>query len=63
MGASPAPGTEAVEAGHVEVNDPVSFALGSPYGGYKQSGQGREGSMDELVSYTRSKSINVRLKN
>ena len=54
---------EAVEAGYVEVNNPVSFALGSPYGGYKQSGQGREGSMDELVSYTRSKSINVRLKN
>ena len=54
---------EAVEAGYVEVNNPVSFALGSPYGGYKQSGQGREGSMDELVSYTRNKSVNVHLRN
>lgn len=53
---------EAVEAGYVEVNGPVSFALGSPYGGIKHSGYGREGSLEELVGYTRSKSVNVRLK-
>lgn len=53
---------EEVDAGYVEVNGPVSFALGSPYGGIKQSGQGREGSMHELVGYTRQKSVNVRLR-
>lgn len=53
---------EAVEAGYVEVNGPVSFALGSPYGGIKESGYGREGSMDEMISYTRTKSINIRLE-
>ncbi|MGE3150668.1 MAG: aldehyde dehydrogenase family protein [Pseudorhodoplanes sp.] len=52
---------EAVEAGYVEVNGRVSFALGSPFGGYKLSGVGREGSMEELVSYTRIKSVNVKL--
>ena len=31
--------------------------LGVPFGGYKDSGFGREGSIDELLSYTRKKSI------
>lgn len=52
---------EALEVGYVEVNGTVSWALGSPFGGYKQSGFGREGSRDELLSYTRTKSVNVRL--
>jgi acyl-CoA reductase-like NAD-dependent aldehyde dehydrogenase len=52
---------EALEVGYVEINGPVSFALGSPYGGIKQSGFGREGSMDDLTGYTRIKSINARL--
>ncbi len=52
---------EALQAGYVEVNGPVSFALGSPFGGFKQSGIGREGSFDELLGYTQVKSINVRL--
>jgi acyl-CoA reductase-like NAD-dependent aldehyde dehydrogenase len=52
---------DVLEAGYVEVNGAVSFALGSPYGGIKQSGIGREGCLEELLSYTRTKSINVRL--
>lgn len=51
----------ALQAGYIEVNGPVSWALGSPFGGLKQSGFGREGSMDELLSYTYTKSINIRL--
>jgi betaine-aldehyde dehydrogenase len=53
---------EALQAGYIEVNGPVSFAQGSPFGGFKQSGTGREGSFDEILSYTQIKSINVRLK-
>ncbi len=54
---------EALQVGYVEVNGPVGFALGSPFGGFKQSGMGREGSFDELLGYTQIKSINVRMKN
>ena len=50
---------DALDVGYVEVNGPVSFAAGSPYGGWKLSGAGREGNMDELLSYTQLKSINV----
>ena len=52
---------EALQVGYVEINGPVSFALGSPFGGFKQSGVGREGSLDELLGYTQIKSINLRL--
>ena len=53
---------EALEVGYVEINGPVSFALGSPFGGVKQSGIGREGDFNELLSYTQAKSVNVRLR-
>lgn len=52
---------DALEVGYVEVNGSVSHALGGFFGGVKQSGIGREGGIDELISYTRSKSINIRL--
>ena len=52
---------DAMEAGYVEVNGPVSFAAGSPFGGVKQSGLGREGSIEDLLSYTQIKSVNVHL--
>jgi len=45
----------------VEINGRVSFARGSPFGGYKLSGIGREGSMEEVLNYTRVKSVNIRL--
>jgi len=53
----------AMEAGYVEVNGAVSFAAGSPFGGVKQSGLGREGTLDELLSYTQVKSVNINLSN
>lgn len=53
---------EMVGAGYVEVNGPVSYALGSPVGGMKNSGIGREGNLDELLSFTQIKSINVRVQ-
>jgi betaine-aldehyde dehydrogenase len=49
---------ERVEAGYVWVNSAGHF-LGAPYGGWKQSGIGREECLDELLSYTQVKNINV----
>src|SRR5262249_35439168 len=53
---------EMVGAGYVEVNGPVSYALGSPVGGMKSSGIGREGNLDELLSFTQTKSVNIRIE-
>ena len=50
-----------LNVGYIEINAPVSFSAGSPYGGWKQSGDGREGSIDELLSYTQIKSINLNI--
>ncbi|MGH2404555.1 MAG: aldehyde dehydrogenase family protein [bacterium] len=50
-----------IEAGYIWVNIPGGHALGSPYGGIKQSGLGREECLDELLSYTQIKSIRMRL--
>ena len=50
-----------IEAGYIWVNIPGGHALGSPYGGIKQSGIGREECLDELLSYTQVKSIRMRL--
>ncbi len=46
-----------LEAGLVWVNGSGNKPLGVPFGGYKDSGIGREGSYDELLSYTRKKSV------
>jgi betaine-aldehyde dehydrogenase len=48
-----------VEAGLVWINGSGKKPLGVPFGGYKDSGIGREGSIDEMLSYTRKKSIVV----
>ena len=52
---------EAMETGYVEINGSVSFAAGSPFGGVKQSGLGREGTIDDLLSYTQVKSVNINI--
>ena len=53
---------EALDVGYVEINGPVSFAVGSPFGGTKKSGIGRDGNIEELLSYTWTKSVNVKLR-
>jgi acyl-CoA reductase-like NAD-dependent aldehyde dehydrogenase len=50
-----------VEAGFVWVNTSSRHFAGVPFGGVKDSGVGREEGLDELLSYTQSKSINVLL--
>jgi acyl-CoA reductase-like NAD-dependent aldehyde dehydrogenase len=49
-----------VEAGYVWVNNVGRHFPGAPYGGFKDSGVGREESYDELLSYTQIKNVNVR---
>ena len=51
----------ALEAGYVWINGAGPHFQGVPYGGWKNSGVGREESIEELLSYAQSKSINVML--
>jgi acyl-CoA reductase-like NAD-dependent aldehyde dehydrogenase len=48
-----------VEAGYVWVNDSSRHFLGTPFGGFKDSGIGREEDLEELASYTQVKNVNV----
>jgi betaine-aldehyde dehydrogenase len=50
-----------MEAGYVWVNGHGGKRFkGAPFGGFKNSGIGREHSLDELLSYTQEKNINIR---
>ena len=50
-----------VDAGYVWVNNTGRHFLGAPFGGFKQSGNGREESFDEMLSYTQIKNVNITL--
>ena len=52
----------AVQAGFVWVNEVSKHFLGAPFGGYKQSGIGREECFEEMLAYTQEKNIHVKLK-
>lgn len=53
----------AIEAGWVQVNQGLGQSLGQPYGGYKQSGIGREFSLDSMLdSFTQRKAVTVNLE-
>lgn len=54
-------GAARVEAGYVWVNNCAVHIPGAPFGGFKQSGVGREESKDELLEFTRIKNVNVAL--
>jgi len=49
-----------VEAGYVWVNDAQKHFPAAPYGGFKDSGVGREEGIEELFSYAQIKNVNVR---
>jgi betaine-aldehyde dehydrogenase len=51
-----------VEAGYVWVNGASTHHIGVPFGGYKQSGLGREESIEELLACTQIKNVNVALR-
>lgn len=50
-----------LEAGYIWINGAGPHFQGVPYGGWKNSGVGREESIEELLSYAQSKSVNVML--
>ncbi len=52
----------AVEAGYVWINEVGKHFLGAPFGGFKQSGLGREECFEEMLSFTQEKNIHIRLK-
>jgi NAD-dependent aldehyde dehydrogenases len=52
----------AVEAGYVWVNEVSKHFLGTPFGGVKQSGLGREECLSELLAYTQEKNIHIRIR-
>ena len=47
----------AVKAGGISINTPFTALPGLPFGGYKQSGVGRELSMDSLKHYCQEKGV------
>ena len=52
-----------IEAGWVQVNQGGGQVVGQSYGGYKQSGIGREVSLEGMLAgFTQTKQINVRLR-
>ncbi|WP_240477394.1 aldehyde dehydrogenase family protein [Jiangella muralis] len=52
----------AMRAGYVWVNDTATHFIGMPFGGVKESGVGREESMEELLGYTQVKTYNLVLR-
>jgi aldehyde dehydrogenase (NAD+) len=50
-----------LEAGQVYVNDWIAGGIEMPFGGYKQSGYGREKGIEALHHYTQLKSVTIRL--
>lgn len=52
--------TEEIEAGYVWINEVSRHVPGTPYGGVKDSGIGREEDLDELLSYSQLKSVHIK---
>jgi aldehyde dehydrogenase (NAD+) len=50
-----------IEAGVVWVNHYNDVSAGQPFGGYKQSGNGRENAMEAIDEFTQTKAININL--
>jgi len=51
--------TADLEAGYVWVNEVGRHVPGTPFGGVKDSGIGREEDLDELLSYTQLKNVHI----
>jgi acyl-CoA reductase-like NAD-dependent aldehyde dehydrogenase len=51
-----------LDAGYIWVNDSTRHYFGTPFGGTKNSGTGREESVEELRSYLETKVVHTRLR-
>jgi acyl-CoA reductase-like NAD-dependent aldehyde dehydrogenase len=51
----------AVKSGYIWINGASGHFYGTPFGGLKNSGLGREEGIDELLSYTEVKTVHVML--
>lgn len=54
--------TRDLETGYVWINWSSSHIPGTPFGGVKNSGSGREEGIEELYSYTQSKNVYIKFK-
>jgi betaine-aldehyde dehydrogenase len=52
---------DALESGYVWVNDVAAHYWGTPFGGFKDSGLGREECLSELASFLQPKAVHVSL--
>jgi betaine-aldehyde dehydrogenase len=50
-----------VQSGHIWINGVSGHFKGMPFGGFKNSGIGREEGLEELLSYTEEKAIHIML--
>lgn len=50
-----------IESGFVWVNKVSAHFIGAEFGGYKKSGLGREEGLSELLAYTQTKNVHIRL--
>jgi len=48
-----------VEAGYIWANSTSMHFLGAPFDGCKQSGPGREESLDEMLDFTQLKNVGI----
>jgi acyl-CoA reductase-like NAD-dependent aldehyde dehydrogenase len=52
----------ALQAGQVYINDYMPVGVEAPFGGYKQSGYGREKGLEAIREYTQVKAITARFR-
>ena len=52
---------KAVQSGYIWINGFSAHYRGTPFGGMKNSGNGREEGIDELISYTETKALHIAL--
>jgi betaine-aldehyde dehydrogenase len=53
--------SQRLDAGYVYVNGTGRRPTGTPFGGWKYSGLGKENCLEDLLSYTREKTVAVTL--